>query len=125
MTISLSIPDDCDPCVSAYNKIQEQYAVLADCRVNKLLDHLFANSVITLDDKREMESKPLEKNRMTYLLDEVLISLRTGSGLKYNKFLEVLQDSDDYTFTELAKNLGQYNLYFKNFHAIAYIIVTL
>ena len=99
--------------------------MLADCRVNKLLDHLFANSVITLDDKREMESKPLEKNRMRYLLDEVLFSLRTGSGLKYNKFLEVLQDSDDYIFTELAKSLGQYNLYFKNFHAIAYIVVTL
>jgi len=108
LTIALSIIDDCGTCSTAYKKIQEQYAVLANCPVNKLLDCLFANGVITLDDKREMESKPLEKNRMKYLLDDVLISLKTDNGLKYNKFLEVLQGSDDCTIRELARKLGQY-----------------
>ena len=111
MKIALSIIDDCGTCSTAYKKIQEQYAVLANCPVNKLLDCLFANGVITLDDKREMESKPLEKNRMKYLLDDVLISLKTDNGLKYNKFLEVLQGSDDCAIRELTRKLGQY-IYF-------------
>ena len=127
MTITLSMLDGCGTCSSAYKKIQEQYAELANCPVNKLLDCLFANGVITLDDKKLMESIPLEKNRMTYLLDDVLKSLNTDIGLKYNKLLEVLEGSDDCTIRELTRKLGQYNFFsfntFNNFCGITYVVV--
>jgi len=44
---------------------------LSNCPVNKLLPSLYAKRVITLDDKKIMEAKPLAKNRMVYLLDDV------------------------------------------------------
>jgi len=68
------------------DKIREQYEVLTNCPVNKLLPSLYNN---TLDDKM-MEAKPLEKDRMVYLLDDVLICcFNIGYGSKYNGLLKV------------------------------------
>ena len=99
-------------CSAAFAKIKEQYDVLANCPVNKLLPSLYAKDVITLDDKKMMESKPLEKDRMVYLLDDVLIrSLRSDHGSKYNGFLKVLEESDDSSVTDLTRKLGEYIVY--------------
>ena len=97
-------------CFTALDKIREQYDVLANSPVNKLLPSLYAKRVITLDDKTIMEAKPLEKDRMNYLLDDVLIrSLNIGYGSKYNGFLKVLEESDDDVLDDLTRTLGEFN----------------
>ena len=97
-------------CFTALDKIREQYDVLANSPVNKLLPSLYAKRVITLDDKKIMEAKPLEKDRMNYLLDDVLIrSLNIGYGSKYNGFLKVLEESDDDVLDDLTRTLGEFN----------------
>jgi len=96
-------------CPTASDKIREQYEVLSNCPVNKLLSSLYAKGVITLDDKKIMEAKPLEKDRMVYLLDDVLIrSLKIGYGSKYNRFLKVLEESDDDLVNVLTKKLDEF-----------------
>ena len=96
-------------CSTAYDKIKEQYKVLANCPVNILLPSLYSEDVITLDDKKRMESKPVEKDRMMYLLDDVLIrSLNMGFGKKYNGFLTALEESDDSSLIDLTRELGEY-----------------
>ena len=90
-------------CSIAYAKIKGQYDVLVNCPVNQLLPSLYAKDVITHDDKKIMESKPLEKDRMMYLLDDVLIrSLNMGFGENYNRFIMVLEESDNSLVNELA-----------------------
>jgi len=80
--------------------------MFANFPVNKLLPNLYAKQVITLDDKKIMESKPLEKDRMRYLLDDVLLcSLKSNVGLKYDSFVEVLEASDDALAKELFKKV--------------------
>ena len=97
-------------CFTALDKIREQYDVLANSPVNKLLPSLYAKRVITLDDKKVMEAKPLEKDRMMYLLDDVLIrSLNIGYGSKYNGFLKVLEESDDDVLDDLTRTLGEFS----------------
>jgi len=98
----------CGTCSTACKKIKEQYGVLANCPVNKLLPSLYAKDVITLDDKKIMEAKLLEKDRMMYFLDDVLIrSLNMGFSGKYNRFLTVLEESDDSSVTGLIRKLGE------------------
>ncbi|XP_065901124.1 cyclic GMP-binding protein C-like isoform X2 [Dysidea avara] len=94
-------------CFTALDKIREQYDVMANSPVNKLLPSLYAKRVITLDDKKIMEAKPLQKDRMMYLLDDVLIrSLNIGYGSKYNGFLKVLEESDDDVLDDLTRTLA-------------------
>ena len=93
------------------------------CPVNNLIPSLYANRVITDDDKKIMEIKPLEKDRVMYLLDEVLMrSLKSDYGKKYNGFLEVLQESDDPLAKELTKKLGEL-YYVPTFHILSCMCV--
>jgi len=69
---------------------------------------LLAEGVISLDDKKMIETKPLESDRVTYLLDDILLrSLSLGLMEKYTSFVKVLKhNSEDEVTKRLVKDLG-------------------
>ena len=80
-----------------------------------------------MDDKKIMESKPLEKDRMIYFLDDVIIrSLKIGVGSKYNRFLSALENCDDddgrtNELGEFAINLNAYHLVQINHEGLSFL----
>jgi len=94
-------------CSLALKKVREYYDTLTKLPITSILDSLFAKDVITLDDKRMIETKPLEKNRMTYLLDNVIIlGLEIDVPDSYQYFIKVLLGSDNRLHQAMAKKIG-------------------
>jgi len=63
--------------------------------------------VITLDEKKTMESYKLEKGKITYLLDDIITpSLNVGVYTKFKSLLKVMEDSNNAILTTAAKRLG-------------------
>ena len=53
-----------------------------------------------------MDSKPLQDDRVRYLLDDVVISsLQTGCLKTYNGFCNVLEESENSRANKLAEDL--------------------
>ena len=77
-----------------------------------MLPNLYAKGVITLADKDDISAnKPLERDKIQYLLDQIIIpSLQTGVLHKLKLFVEVMKESED-TFTRtMARRLGMHRL---------------
>ena len=73
-----------------------------------MLPQLYSNEVITLEQKKKIAVKELEIDGMLYFLDEVLImSLELDMTEIYNKFIKVLEDSDDLIQRGMAKEIGE------------------
>ena len=69
---------------------------------------LYAKKVISIEDQKVIEGKPLHKEKITYLFNDVLKeSLKFGFSDKYKRFLKILDESDDPASKELAKKLGE------------------
>jgi len=100
-------------CEAAMEKIKVQYDMLTKLAINSILGLLFSKNVITLAEKQTMETKPLESDRVTYLLDNVLIrSLSVNVMDKYKNFVKVLrqkgEDDNDTMMEKLANDLGMF-----------------
>ena len=98
-------------CEAAKLKIQENYDSLTKLPINSILGSLFSKNVITLEDKKFLQTKPLESDRVTYVLDDVLLrSLSINVMDKYISFIGVLkqrgEDDDDIVLQKLATDLG-------------------
>jgi len=71
-----------------------------------MVPQLYANKVITGEQKKKIESKNLESDRMQYFLDEVLIfSLELDITEIYNNFIKILEESDDLIQNAMAKKI--------------------
>ena len=75
--------------------------------VDILLPSLFANSVVTFEQKEDIKEMPGKKKRMGAVLSLIIRSLDNGVAALYNGFLKVLKESDDLLTRELAKKLGK------------------
>ena len=75
--------------------------------VKALLPSLYAREVIDYDQKTIAEAKLLVMEKMGYILDLVINSLKANVAIKYNSFLEVLKDSKDSVAKESVKTLGK------------------
>ena len=77
-----------------------------------MLPSLYAKDVITLVDKKTISlTKPLEWDKMQYLLDQIIIpSLQAGVLQKFELFLKVMEESEDIVTRTLARQLGMYKL---------------
>jgi len=75
-----------------------------------MLPSLYAKDVITLVDKDTISlTKPLERDKMQYLLDQIIIpSLQAGVLQKFKLFLEVMEESEDTVTRTMARQLGMY-----------------
>ena len=98
-------------CHTAREAFTIQHDVLVNVPVNALLPNLIAKKVITYDEQEIMEAKPVQKERMRYLLDVITRSLRCNDGSKYNGFIKVLEESKDSTVNQLTRTLGEHASY--------------
>ena len=94
-------------CSTARATIQEQYDKLICLPIDILLPSLFANNVVTFDQKEEIDELPHKKKRMEFVLNLIIRSLEMGVDGLYNGFLKVLKTSEDLLTRELAKKLGK------------------
>ena len=98
---------DYSDCSTARTTIQEQYDKLICLPVDNLLPSLFANSVVTFEQKEEIEEMLEKKKRMGAVLSLIIRSLDNGVPVLYNGFLKVLKESKDLQTRKLAKMLGK------------------
>jgi len=95
-------------CKAAKRKIMTHYCEFTKLPINSILGELIAERVISLDDKKIMETMPLESDRVMYLLDNILLrSLSLGLMQKYTSFVKVLEcNGEDEVIKRLVKDLG-------------------
>ena len=86
----------------------DHYNVLINVNTTAMLPTLLAKGVITLVDKDTISlTKPLERDKMQYLLDRIIIpSLQAGVSEKYRLLLEVMKESEDIVTRKVAQELG-------------------
>ena len=94
-------------CATVSAKLQREYDKLIHVPVTALLPILYARGVVSSDQKRIAEAKLLNTEKMSYVLDLVIDSLKAGVPIKYNNFFEVMKDSKDPVANESIKNLGK------------------
>jgi len=100
------INTDKDICKLNIDKIREHYNHLLNLPVNEVRPLLIKLNVVTSYDLKVMESKELEKEKVQYLLDNVIIrSLASDFLQQYNGFCEALQESESSLARKLAKDL--------------------
>ena len=104
----------CTGCKVAKQKLREHCDALTKLSITSILESLFAEGVITRYDKMLIETKSLESDKVTYLLDDVLYrSLLVGVMDKYTGFVKVLEQKGeeeyDMVMEKLAKSLGTFN----------------
>ena len=84
------------------------YDKLIKLPIKSMLPQLYCNKVITEGQKKKIEVKELESDGMQCFLDEVLIlSLKLDMSEIYNKFIKILEDSDDLIQRGMAKKIGE------------------
>ena len=80
---------------------------LSKLNYDNMKTSLYANEVITTEEKRIIDSK-IGREKMVYLIVEIIIpSLEQGFGKKYKSFLKAMEDSEDTDLRSTAKTLGK------------------
>ena len=96
-------------CSDAKETIRSNYNNLTNLSIDSILDKLYAKKIITLTEKEKIETLDLRRKKMAYFLDHVIIpSLNSNFIVKFQRFLEVMNDSDDLMFINMANQLGMY-----------------
>lgn len=96
-------------CATAISQITTNYVEITNLPINSILRELFAKKVIGHKEKEEMETLPMQSSRMEHLLDRIIFpSLKNDVSIKFKRFLEVMENSGDVSFTTMAKTLGMY-----------------
>ena len=92
---------------AASAKVTANYVELTELPINSILGALRAKEVILPWQKEEIEVISLERKRMEYLLDKIIIpSLNVQVSIKFEGLLEVMEQSEDVVFKRLAQKLG-------------------
>ena len=96
-------------CSAAKENVQKNYGHLTNLPIGLIVGKLYAKGVILLEEKEIIDIKQIQRNKMMYLLDNVITpSLSNGISIKLKGFLEVMEESGDPIFTDMAKTLGMY-----------------
>ena len=92
---------------TAMDYIRSQYTELIHLNINTdVIPDLYKEKVITLNEKKEIQRREMEK-RMEYLLDDIIIpSLEAKSGQKYIGLVRVMNRSDDSLLKDVASKLA-------------------
>ena len=108
-TCMLSIfPIDNFDCSAAKVNLQNNYYELTILPINSMLGKLYSKKIITLGEKQQIQADPVERDRMEYFLDNIIIpSLEVNVDVKFRKFLEVMKESGDSTLISMAAKLGK------------------
>ena len=94
-------------CSTACAKLRKEYDKLIHVPVEHLLPSLYARGVVDSNQKMIAEAKLLNTEKMSYVLDLIIDSLKAGVAIKYNNFFEVMRDSEDPVVNKSVKALGK------------------
>ena len=87
--------------------LRTQFDKISRLNYNNMKTSLYANEVITIEEKRLIDSK-IGHEKMDYLIAEIIIpSLKQGFDQKYKSFLKAMEDSEDTDLRSTAKMLGK------------------
>ena len=88
-------------------KVQEKYVELKNLSISSILDKLFANNVITLEEMTRIRALTLETEKMGDFLDKIILpSLANNVLVKFEGFLRAMRESEDLTLNDMARKLG-------------------
>ena len=96
-------------CSFKYKSIKDNYAGLTGALpIDNLLSVLFSINVITRREKATIQEKSLREDKVSYLLDVIILpALEIGHDVKYNNLIEVMLSNEDSTAKRLANKLKQ------------------
>ena len=82
-------------CIGTAKQLKKQLGKLSMLSYDNMKTSLFANEVITAQEKKIIANK-IGSEKMEYLIEEIIIpSLEQGFGKKYKSFLKAMEDSGD------------------------------
>ena len=93
-------------CSTVEKMLRKEYKQLSNLPYTSMYKQLFAEDVITLDEKLQIEGK-IGTEQMAKLLDIIITDLRLGMTTKYLGFLKAMKESEDTTLKKTAKRLGE------------------
>ena len=93
-------------CSDAAKLLQSKYAKLSNLSYSNMSGSLYANEVITQQEKLEIQQL-IGKSQMERVLDIVIASLKVNQTAKYKGFLLAMENSDDETLNTIAEELGE------------------
>lgn len=94
-------------CSTEARKLRDKYDDLLHLPYSSMSGNLFAKSVITIQEKQEIE-RLVGRKQMEKVVDIVILSLNSSVTAKYKGFLEAMEESDDLLLQRKAKELGMY-----------------
>jgi len=87
--------------------IKNNYSKLKRLPIDSMVDELYSKGVIILEEKEMIGTFRLRSRKMVYFLDTIIIpSLHNNCTIKFKRFLEVMEESDDLLVNAMAKTLG-------------------
>ena len=96
-----------DYCSDALDIVRNNYDKLTHIPIDPMLSLLFAKEVITLQEIKMIQSIPLSRRKMEYLLDAIIIpSLQSNIIVKFQAFLDVMEQSEYAVLKHMAKRLS-------------------
>lgn len=98
-------------CSTAKQNIKETYGRMQNINVTALMNSLYNKGVITRRERELMQCVKMEGDRMMFLLDNIIIpSLEAGEIIKFKRFLEIMEQSNDAVTVSIGKRLGTLTL---------------
>ena len=89
------------------DKLKKQLNVLTKLNYNAMKDLLFAKRVITNDERKMIDDRVGEEKMMYLIIDIIIPSLELYNYMKYKRFLEAMEQSDDIDLKSTAEMLGK------------------
>ena len=96
-----------DNCSDAIKLLRSKFDVLSNLSYSNMSGSLFANDVITQQEKLEIDQL-IGKSRMERVLRIVIASLKGNETAKYKGFLFAMEKSEDIMLNKAAQELGEW-----------------
>ena len=96
-------------CSDAAKLLKKKFDVLSNLSYSNMSGSLFANDVITRQEKLEIDQL-IGKSQMERVVDIVIASLQVNQTTKYEGFLVAMENSEDALLEATAKELGEWIL---------------
>ena len=88
------------------DELKKQLGALTKLKYNAMMGSLFANNVITNQERCVIDAKIGEEKVMYLIVDIIIPSLRGGFCGKFKGFLQAMKESDDNDLKRMAERLG-------------------
>ena len=87
--------------------ITENYVELIHLPIDSMLPWLVVKKVITMREKQIIQTLPINSQKMEHLLDYIILpSLQDGITVKFEAFVEVMEESSNPSMIDMAKKLS-------------------